>query len=108
MIENVRQFCGEEAAATRILNLSQRIRIKDRQLDNYFQLEENAAKQTKAQIMEILNDNDKGNEPVDKLRLFIIWFLSTEQEVNRQEFEGFEKALSEAGADVSCLPYVRQ
>lgn len=82
--------------------------IKDRQLDNYFQLEENAAKQTKAQIMEILNDNDKGNEPVDKLRLFIIWFLSTEQEVNRQEFEGFEKALSEAGADVSCLPYVRQ
>lgn len=82
--------------------------IKDRQLDNYFQLEENAAKQTKAQIMEILNDNDKGNEPVDKLRLFIIWFLSTEQEVNRQEFEGFEKALSEAGADVTCLPYVRQ
>ncbi|KIL96588.1 hypothetical protein FAVG1_01332 [Fusarium avenaceum] len=82
--------------------------IKDRQLDNYFQLEENVVKQTKAQIMEIIEDNNKGTEPVDKLRLFIIWFLSTEQEVNRQEFEGFEKALSEAGADVSCLPYVRQ
>ncbi|CEI67285.1 Protein sly1 [Fusarium venenatum] len=82
--------------------------IKDRQLDNYFQLEENVVKQTKAQIMEIIKDDNKGTEPVDKLRLFIIWFLSTEQEVNRQEFEGFEKALSEAGADVSCLPYVRQ
>ncbi|KAF4502528.1 SLY1 [Fusarium agapanthi] len=82
--------------------------IKDRQLDNYFQLEENVVKQTKPQIMEIISDSTKGSEPVDKLRLFIIWFLSTEQEVSRQEFEGFEKALSEAGADVSCLPYVRQ
>jgi hypothetical protein len=58
--------------------------------------------------MEIISDSTKGSEPVDKLRLFIIWYLSTEQEVSRQEFEGFEKALSEAGADVSCLPYVRQ
>ncbi|KAF4947871.1 hypothetical protein FGADI_10031 [Fusarium gaditjirri] len=82
--------------------------IKDRQLDNYFQLEENVVKQTKPQIMEIISDSTKGSEPVDKLRLFIIWYLSTEQEVSRQEFEGFKKALSEAGADVSCLPYVRQ
>ncbi|RBR05805.1 hypothetical protein FVER53590_03076 [Fusarium verticillioides] len=81
--------------------------IKDRQLDNYFQLEENVVKQTKPQIMEIISDSTKGSEPADKLRLFIIWYLSTEQEVNRQEFEGFGKALSEAGVDVSCLPYVR-
>lgn len=82
--------------------------IKDRQLDNYFQLEENVVKQAKPQIMEIISDSTKGSEPVDKLRLFIIWYLSTEQEVSRQEFEGFGKALSEAGTDVSCLPYVRQ
>lgn len=82
--------------------------IKDRQLDNYFQLEENVVKQTKPQIMEIISDSTKGSEPVDKLRLFIIWYLSTEQEVSRQEFEGFGKALSETGVDVSCLPYVRQ
>ncbi|KAF5569773.1 SLY1 [Fusarium phyllophilum] len=82
--------------------------IKDRQLDNYFQLEENVVKQTKSQIMEIISDSTKGSEPADKLRLFIIWYLSTEQEMSRQEFEGFGKALSEAGADVSCLPYVRQ
>ncbi|OAA33281.1 SNARE docking complex subunit [Moelleriella libera RCEF 2490] len=82
--------------------------IKDRQLDNYFQLEENVLKQTKAQIMEIIKDENKGKEPLDKLRLFIIWFLSTEQEVGRGDFEGLSKALEAAGADVSCLPYVRQ
>ncbi|KAG6100241.1 hypothetical protein E4U31_004069 [Claviceps sp. LM219 group G6] len=82
--------------------------IKDRQLDNYFQLEENVMKQTKAQIMEIIKDDNKGKEPLDKLRLFIIWFLSTEQEVGRTDFEGFTKALEAVGADVSSLPYVRQ
>lgn len=82
--------------------------IKDRQLDNYFQLEENVMKQTKAQVMEIIKDDNKGKEPLDKLRLFIIWFLSTEQEVGRADFEGFAKALEAAGANVSCLPYVRQ
>lgn len=82
--------------------------IKDRQLDNYFQLEENIMKQTKPQIMEIIQDENKGKESLDKLRLFIIWFLSTEQEVSRTDFEGFAKALEAAGADVSSLPYVRQ
>jgi hypothetical protein len=82
--------------------------IKDRQLDNYFQVEENATKQTKAQILEIIKDENKGNDPSDKLRLFIIWFLSTEQEVARADFESFEKALEAAGADVSSLPYIRQ
>lgn len=82
--------------------------IKNRQLDNYFQLEESVIKQTKAQIMEIIKDDNKGTEPVDKLRLFIIWFLSTEQEVGRADFEGFEKALADAGADISSLAYVRQ
>ncbi|ODA80744.1 hypothetical protein RJ55_03703 [Drechmeria coniospora] len=82
--------------------------IKDRQLDNYFQMEENVMKQTKAQVMEIVKDENKGGDPSDKLRLFIIWFLSTEQEVSRSEFEGMGKALEEAGADISSLAYVRQ
>lgn len=82
--------------------------IKDRQLDNYFQMEESIMKQPKAQIMEIIKDDNKGTDPRDKLRLFIIWFLSTEQEVPRADFEGFEKALEAAGADVSSLVYVRQ
>lgn len=82
--------------------------IKNRQLDNFFQIEETVMKHTKAQVLEIIKDNDKGTDPVDKLRLFIIWFLNTEQEVNKTDYQGFEQALADAGADVSSLPYVRQ
>jgi len=82
--------------------------IKNRQLDNFFQLEENIIKQSKAQILEILNDQAKGNEPTDKLRLFIIWFLSTEQEVTRADMERFEESLRTAGADTTSLAYVKQ
>ena len=82
--------------------------IKDRQLDNFFQIEENITKQTKAQILELLNDTDKGKEPLDKLRLFIIWFLSTEQDISRSEMDRFEGALTRAGADITALSYVKR
>lgn len=82
--------------------------IKDRQLDNFFQIEENITKQTKAQILELLNDEGKGKEPLDKLRLYIIWFLSTEQEVSRADMERFEEALTRAGADITALSHVKR
>lgn len=83
--------------------------IKDRQLDNFFETEENITKQSKAQILDLINDNSKGSEPLDKLRLFLIWFLSTETELSRSELSQFEEALSRAGvADVSSLAFVRQ
>ncbi|KAI9755277.1 MAG: Splicing factor [Chaenotheca gracillima] len=82
--------------------------IKDRQLDNFFQIEENITKQTKAQILELLNDEGKGKEPLDKVRLFIIWFLSTEQDVSRAEMDRFEEALKKAGADTTPLAYVKR
>ena len=82
--------------------------IKSRQLDNFFQIEENITKQTKAQMLELLNDTDKGKEPLDKLRLFIIWFLSTEQEVSRVDLDRFEEALTRAGADITALTYVKR
>ena len=82
--------------------------IKSRQLDNFFQIEENITKQTKAQMLELLNDAEKGKEPLDKLRLFIIWFLSTEQEVSRGEMDRFEEALTSSGADITALAYVKR
>lgn len=83
--------------------------IKDRQLDNFFELEENITKQTKSQILELINDSGKGSEPTDKLRLFIIWFLSTETELSRADMSQFEEALTRAGVqDVKALAYVRQ
>lgn len=82
--------------------------IKNRSLDNFYQLEETIMKQTKAQMLEVLADENKGNEPNDKLRLFIIWFLSTEQDVSRADMEKFEETLKTAGADTSSLAYVKQ
>jgi hypothetical protein len=82
--------------------------IKNRQLDNFFQIEENIGRQTKAQVLELLQDKEKGDQPIDKLRLFIIWYLSTEQDVARAEWSQFEEALTATGADVTSLPYIRQ
>lgn len=82
--------------------------IKDRQLDNYYQLEETISKQTKAQMLELLKDNDKGTESLDKLRLFLSWYLSIDQEVSRNEMEGFEEALMAIGANTESLAYIKQ
>jgi len=82
--------------------------IKDRQLDNYFQIEENISKQTKSQMLELIKDKDKGTEPLDKLRLFIIWFLSSEQDISRADMDQFTEALRIAGADTESLAYVRR
>ncbi|KAI2618123.1 Sec1-like protein [Hypoxylon sp. NC1633] len=82
--------------------------IKDRQLDNYFQMEENVMKQTKGQILEVIKDDNKGKDSLDKLRLFIIWFLSTEHEVSRADWAQFEEALTTAGAGTTSLAYIRQ
>lgn len=82
--------------------------IKDRQLDNFFQLEEDIKKQTKAQMLELISDSDKGNEAGDKLRIFIIWFLSTETDLSRADTEQFEGALKSIGLDTQCLKYIQQ
>jgi hypothetical protein len=50
--------------------------IKDRQLDNFFQIEEAITRQTKAQLLEVISDPERKN-PVDKLRMFIIWYESS-------------------------------
>lgn len=82
--------------------------IKDRQLDNYYQLEETISKQTKAQMTDFLRDGDKGTDSLDKLRLFLTWYLSIDQDVSRSEMEGFEEDLRAAGANTESLAYITQ
>lgn len=65
-------------------------------------------KQTKGQILELIKDKEKGDMPIDKLRLFIVWFLSTEADISRAEWQQFEEALTAADVDGTCLPYIRQ
>jgi len=75
--------------------------IKDRQLDNYFQLEENITKQTTEQMLALVKSTDKGNNPLDKLRIFIIWYLSVDKEPSKSELQEFESALTAAGVGES-------
>lgn len=79
--------------------------VKDRQLDNFYQIEESITKQSKPQILEVIAGSDKGSDPLDKLRLFIIWFLSTEADISKAEMSRFEEALTTAGCGAT-LPAV--
>lgn len=81
--------------------------IKTRQLDSYYQLEESISKQTTAQMLELLKSNERGSQPMDKLRLFIIWFLSIDQELSRADMDKCESALKETGVDTAPLAYVK-
>jgi sec1 family domain-containing protein 1 len=81
--------------------------IKERQLDNFFQMEETITKATKAQLLEVINDPERKN-PVDKLRLFIIWYVSSDGEVSRSDMVQYEEALKAAGCDTAALKYVQK
>jgi len=84
--------------------------IQKRGLDNYFQLEESittADKQLdKKDILALIQNPESGTE-IDKLRLFLIYYLSN-QNMQRSDVEVFEKALQEAGADISAISYVKK
>jgi sec1 family domain-containing protein 1 len=82
--------------------------IKDRKLDHFFQIEEDITKQSKAQMLDVIKDKDKGTDPTDKLRLFIIWFLSNDQDVSRGDMDKFIEALRSAGSDTTALVYIRK
>lgn len=79
--------------------------IKDRQLDYWFQLEENIARQSKQQILEAINDPER--KAIDKLRTFVIFFLSVDN-VSKEDMAEYESALTKASVDLSALNYVKR
>ncbi|KAG0089323.1 Vesicle trafficking between the ER and Golgi [Podila epicladia] len=80
--------------------------IKDRQLDTLFQMEESITKQTKANILEAINDPEK-KVPEDKMRLFLIYYLSVQEDVPNDVMAEYEDALIKAGCDMAPLRYVK-
>ncbi|OZJ05627.1 hypothetical protein BZG36_01526 [Bifiguratus adelaidae] len=84
--------------ATGILNA-----VKERQLDTYFQLEED----TRAQVLEVLNDTEK-KDANDKMRYFLIWYLSISEDPSPSDMEDYEKALTVAGCELEPLTYVKR
>ncbi|KAG8748071.1 Vesicle trafficking between the ER and Golgi, partial [Ceratobasidium sp. 428] len=83
--------------------------IKSRTLDELFQTEEAAAKQTTPVILEVLRGKpDTGTpSPEDKLRLVLIYFLSAPQ-ISKDDMAELEKELKSAGADTMVLDYVKK
>lgn len=71
--------------------------IKDRKLDELYELEEAITKQSAEQMLQIIKSSEKGNNPLDKLRVFIIWYLSVDKEPSKSELVEFEHALVGAG-----------
>lgn len=88
--------------ATALLN-----HIKDRQLDSFFQIEESITRLNKNTLLEAIRDAEKKN-PEDKMRLFLIYYLSTVEEIPKDDMEAYEKALSEAGCDMEPLNYIKR
>ncbi|KAI8097274.1 Sec1-like protein [Halteromyces radiatus] len=88
--------------ATALLN-----HIKDRQLDTFFQIEENITRQAKTLLLETIRDVEKKN-PEDKMRLFLIYYLSTAEEVTPEDMDAYKKALEAAGCDMAPLKYIEK
>lgn len=80
--------------------------IKRRQLDNFFQMEESIMRQSKKQLLDAIRDPEK-QDPEDKLRLFIIWYLSVEN-VSRVDMQQYEEALKDAGCDLKPLDFIKR
>ncbi|KAJ2581183.1 Vesicle trafficking between the ER and Golgi, partial [Coemansia sp. RSA 1836] len=80
--------------------------IKDRQLDVLFQIEEQMGRQTKATIIEAINDPEKTN-PQDKLRLFVLFMLANEG-LRQSDIDECEAALRTAGCDMAPLEYIHK
>ncbi|KAJ3750869.1 Sly1 vesicle trafficking sec1-like protein [Lentinula detonsa] len=83
--------------------------IKKRGLDELFSTEEAIGKQTTQTILEILRSSrpDGNFTPLDKLRLVLVFYLSS-PDLNKDDVAELEKELKSAGADVAAFDYVRR
>ncbi|KAF8079017.1 Sly1 vesicle trafficking sec1-like protein [Lyophyllum atratum] len=85
--------------------------IKQRGLDELFSTEEAINKQTVASILETLRAPrpDGAFTPLDKLRLVLVFYLSSPDNViTREDINELEKELKAAGADIAAFDYVRR
>ncbi|KAI8917589.1 Sec1-like protein [Powellomyces hirtus] len=79
--------------------------IQERHLDQFFAMEESITKQTKTQISDAIRDPQKS--PVDKIRLFSIFYLSVDN-ISKEDLVEYEKLLTEAGCNVAAIGYLKQ
>ncbi|XP_077421344.1 sec1 family domain-containing protein 1 [Vanacampus margaritifer] len=83
--------------------------IKSRKLDVYFEYEEKLMSKSTLDksILDIISDPDAGT-PEDKMRLFLIFYITAQQPPSESDLEQYQTALRDAGCDLSPLNYIKQ
>uniref|UniRef100_A0AAR2JP43 Sec1 family domain-containing protein 1 n=1 Tax=Pygocentrus nattereri TaxID=42514 RepID=A0AAR2JP43_PYGNA len=83
--------------------------IKSRKLDVYFEYEEKLMSKSTMDksLLDIISDPDAGT-PEDKMRLFLIYYITSQQPPSEGDLEQYKKALIDAGCDLSPLNYIKQ
>uniref|UniRef100_A0A3Q2WWQ9 Sec1 family domain containing 1 n=1 Tax=Haplochromis burtoni TaxID=8153 RepID=A0A3Q2WWQ9_HAPBU len=83
--------------------------IKSRKLDVYFEFEEKLMSKSTLDksLLDIISDPD-GGTPEDKMRLFLIYYITAQQAPSESDLEQYKKALLDAGCDLSPLNYIKQ
>ena len=85
--------------------------IRSRGLDELFSTEEAINKQTVATILKYLRSPEGEGKPtpVDKLRLVIVFYLSSQDNaVSKDDVAELEAELKKQGADIAAFEYVRR
>uniref|UniRef100_A0AAQ6INT4 Sec1 family domain-containing protein 1 n=1 Tax=Anabas testudineus TaxID=64144 RepID=A0AAQ6INT4_ANATE len=83
--------------------------IKSRKLDVYFEYEEKLMSKSTLDksLLDIISDPDAGT-PEDKMRLFLIYYITAQQAPSESDLEQYKKGLLDAGCDLSPLNYIKQ
>ncbi|XP_019734426.1 sec1 family domain-containing protein 1 isoform X2 [Hippocampus comes] len=83
--------------------------IKSRKLDVYFEYEEKLMSKSTLDksLLDIISDPDAGT-PEDKMRLFLIFYITAQQPPSESDLEQYQTALLDAGCDLSPLAYIKQ
>uniref|UniRef100_A0A8C9NC50 Sec1 family domain containing 1 n=1 Tax=Serinus canaria TaxID=9135 RepID=A0A8C9NC50_SERCA len=78
--------------------------IKSRKLDVYFEYEEKIMSKSTLDksLLDMISDPDAGT-PEDKLRLFLIYYISSAQAPSEIDLEQYKKALMDAGCNLVLL-----
>ncbi|XP_057715607.1 sec1 family domain-containing protein 1 [Corythoichthys intestinalis] len=83
--------------------------IKSRKLDVYFEYEEKLMSKSTLDksLLDIISDPDAGT-PEDKMRLFLIFYITAQQPPSESDLEQYKTALLDAGCDLLPLSYIKQ
>ncbi|KAG1972651.1 sec1 family domain-containing protein 1 isoform d [Pimephales promelas] len=83
--------------------------IKSRKLDVYFEYEEKLMSKSMLDksLLDIISDPDAGTAE-DKMRLFLIYYITSQQPPSEADLEQYKKAMVDASCDLSSLNYIKQ